>query len=237
MKDNRYVWNPLRILSPKLDSEVERIEQVPEQEGVYCDTPERTVVKMVNLMIDMTKILQTGFKSEKEEKLCDCEALFEQVREQEKHCTTDLVKEYEVLGENVFKVAIRLPSRLERIGVTLEVLMNCLKTKIKEGVPFSDKAHRELNEIFELTVDILQNLRDAFVTHNKFLLDHVKAQAGQLADLVEHARFGHWDRLEKGFCSPLASSLYIRILDSFNNIFDYVNKIYLTINSLEAVPE
>ena len=237
MKDNRYVWNPLRLLSPKLDSEVERSEEGPDIEGYACDTPERTLVKMVNQMIEMTKILQTGFKSESAEKLCDCEELFKQVRDQEKHCTTDLVKEYEILGENVFRVAIRLPSRLERIGVMLEVLMNCLRTKMSEGIPFSDKAHRELNEIFELTIDILQNLRDSFLTRNKFILDHVKAQAGQLADLVEHARFGHWDRLERGFCSPLASSLYIRILDSFNSIYDYVNKIYLTITSLESAPE
>lgn len=237
MKDNRYVWNPLRLLSPKLDSEVERLEEGPVPEGYVCDTPERTLVKMVNQMIEMTKILQTGFKSESEEKLCNCEELFAQVREHEKNCTTDLVREYEVLGENVFRVAIRLPSRLERVGVTLEVLMNCLRTKINEGVPFSDKAHRELDEIFELTIDILANLRDAFLTHNKFILDHVKSQAGQLADLIEHARFAHWDRLERGFCSPAASSLYIRILDSFNSIYDYVNKIYLTIASLEAVSD
>ncbi|MGD9818247.1 MAG: hypothetical protein AB7V04_06065 [Desulfomonilaceae bacterium] len=237
MKDTRYVWNPLRLLSPKLDSEVEQLEEGPETEVYACETPERTVVKMLNQMIEMTKILQSGFKTECEDKICDCEELFHQVREQEKHCTTDLVKEYEILGENVFRAAIRLPSRLERIGVTLETLMICLKTKIKEGIPFSDKAHSELDEIFELTIDILKNLRDAFLTHNKFIMDHVKSQAVQLADFVEKARFAHWERLERGFCSPLASSLYIRILDSFNNIFDYVNKICLTIASLEAVPE
>ena len=76
MKDNRYVWNPLRLLSPKLDSEVERSEEGPDIEGIACDTPERTLVKMVNQMIEMTKILQTGFKSESAEKLCDCEELF-----------------------------------------------------------------------------------------------------------------------------------------------------------------
>lgn len=233
MKDTRYVWNPLRILSPKLDSEVERMEEGTAPEGYACDTPERTLVKMVDQMIEMTKILQTGFKSERDEKLCDCESLFSQIREQEKNCTTDLVREYEVLGENVFRVAIRLPSRLERVGVMLEALMNCLRNKIKDGIPFSDKAHRELDEIFGLTIDILKNLRDAFLTHNKFLLDHIKGQASQLAELVEHARFAHWDRLERGFCSPLASSLYIRILDSFNSIYDYINKIYLTIVSLD----
>ncbi len=237
MKDNRYVWNPLRLLSPKLDSEVERVEAGPEEEGFVCDTPERTVVKMLNQMIEMTKILQTGFKSEQEDKLCDCEALFEQVREQEKHCTTDLVKEYEVLGENIFRVAIRLPSRLERVSMMLETLMICLKNKIKDRVPFSENAHKELDAIFELTVDILHNLRDSFLTRNKFILDHVKSQAGQLADLVEKARFAHWDRLERGFCSPSASSLYIRILDSFNSIYDYVNKIYLTIVSLQETTD
>jgi phosphate:Na+ symporter len=168
-----------------------------------------------------------------------CEHLAEDVHKQEKLLTSSLVAASSTftsttVGQNLFKIVVRFPTRLERIGDIFQNILTCCRIKHRDGIPFSDKAYGELAQIFPLLSEMLTNTRDALVIRNKALLQYIGSQRKNLSELLHNARFAHWDRLERGFCAPQASSLYLDILDSFVATNEYIGKMC---DSLSAMRE
>lgn len=236
MKDKNYVWNPFRILSPKLDSEIEKFDETEDVDELALKSPEEILVIMVDKLIEVTRLISVGFKSESIENNETCEKIIHEIERLERASTSGILKESETFGQNVFKAVVRLPSRVERIGVMFEHILACLRIKTKEGIPFSDKAKSELAELFSVTLDLLRNVRDSLVTCNLVILDHIKNQSHKLAELSEEYRLNHWERMERGFCSPDASAIYLKILDSFRTVGEYSVKISDSLCSLENTP-
>ncbi|HMK34713.1 MAG TPA: hypothetical protein VK463_06585 [Desulfomonilaceae bacterium] len=229
MKDQRIVVNPFRMISPKLDSEASKFEELHEIPVSESHAPEEGLLIMVSKLVEMSKILSKCIVSGDEEQMSRCERLAEEVHSQEAFVTSSLVAASSTiasttLGQNLYKIVVRFPVRLERIGDMFQNILTCCRIKQRDGIPFSDKAYSELAQIFELVTDMLVNTRDGLVLRNKALLHHILSQRQHLGELLHDARFGHWDRLERGFCAPQASSLYLDILDSIVAMNEYVGK-------------
>jgi len=237
MKDQRYVWNPFRILSPKLDLELGKIEELHEVPVSTSHTPEEALIIMMSKLIEMMKILSDWFEAEDLERLEACNRLAGEVREYERLATAGIVDSSAGIGQNVFRLVVRFPSRMERIGTMCTNIIHSCRIKAKEGIHFSDKALSELKAIFSAARGMLRNLRDALVVPNNVLLEHIKQEADTLTQLVEDARLRHWNRLESGFCAPAASPIYLEILDSFKFISGYVRKMGDSLLALTEEPE
>jgi phosphate:Na+ symporter len=235
MKDKNYVWNPFRILSPKLNSEITKSDETEDVDELTSKSPEEILVIMVSKLIELTKMISLGFQSESSQQHETCEKLIQEIGRLERASTSGILKVSETFGQNVFKTVVRLPSRVERIGVMFEHILACQKIKVKEGILFSDKAQSELMDMLGLTVDLLRNVGDSLVTCNLVILDHIKSQSNKLAEMAEENRLNHWERMERGFCSPDASAIYLKILDSFKGIAEYAVKISDSLCSLEDV--
>ena len=222
MRDQRILVNPFRMISPKLDSEALRLEELYEQPFSESVTLQKGLLIMISKIIEMTRLLSKCLVSGSQEQMDACDALARGVHEQEKALTRNLISS-EMKTARLSDI-IRFPFRLERIGDLLENILKCCRIKTGDGVPFGDKAHAELNQMLSLLAEMLVNLRDAFVTTNTVLVDHILADGKKLSQVIFDARLAHWVRLERGFCAPQASSLYLDILDSVTAINEYVAK-------------
>jgi Na+/phosphate symporter len=232
MKDQRIFVSPFRMMSPKLDSEADRFKELHEAPVSDSHTPEEGFLIMMSKLIEMSKILAKSFAVPDQERLSQCDRLAEDVHKWEAVITQDLMAAQSTIGSNLFKLVVRLPVRLERIGDMFQNILACARIKDRQGIPFSDKAQNDLAAIFKMLLDMLTNVRDALVIRNKVLLNHLKSQRETLAQMLLDARFAHWERLEAGFCAPQASSLYLDILDSFTGMNEYVGKISVSLLAL-----
>jgi Na+/phosphate symporter len=222
MKDQRIVVNPFRIISPKLDSEALRLEGLHEKPFSESVALQEGLLIMVSKIIEMTRLLSKALVSGSLAQLEACERLAKDVHEQEKALTRNLLSS-EVKTVRLSDV-IRFPYRLERVGDLLENVLKCCRIKARDGVPVGDAAHAELDRIFPILVEMLVNLRDAFLTTNRFLVEHILNDGKKLSQALQDARLAHWERLERGFTAPQASSLYLDILDSVTGINEYIAK-------------
>jgi Na+/phosphate symporter len=222
MKDQRIVVNPFRMMSPKLDSEAVRIEEFHEKPFSESVALQEGLLIMVSKTVEMTRLLSKCIISGSRAQMDACEALAKDVHEQEKVLTRNLISS----GVKTARLSdvIRFPYRLERVGDLLESILKCCRIKARDGIPFSEKAHAEIDDIFAILTEMLVNLRDAFLTTNRFLLEHILANGKNLSQALQDARLAHWERLERGFSAPQASSLYLDILDSVTAINEYVSK-------------
>jgi len=230
MKEKSVFFNPFRMLSPGLNARAIRLEDlhtrpvsepIPLQEGLLV---------MCSKIIEIIGLLSKCVVSGSEKQMDACESLANEVHEQEKVLTTDLV--YSKLTPEMRKGLIRFPYRIERIGDMLEDILHCCRLKAHKGFAFTDKAYVELDQLFGILVVMMTNLRDALVTPNKVLLERIITRSNKLGDMLLDSRFAHWGRLEGGFCSPLSSSAYLAILDSMTAINEYLKKIAVTLIEL-----
>ncbi len=228
MKEPRVFVNPLRMLSLRLDREAVRLDDrrtAPQQVSL-----EESLVMTAGRIIDIVRLLSKCIISGEASQMDRCAALAQDVHQQEKMLTKNLVSSG-VRGE-VFKGLVRFPVRLERIGDSLEAILGCCRIKTREGISFSDKAQDELDQLFAMLLEITNNVRDAFKVPNKLLLESIISQGRQFTRMLEDCRLAHWERLEAGFCSPRACSVFLEVLDSMKLINEYIQKMCNTLIEL-----
>lgn len=230
MKEKSLFFNPFRLLSPKLDHEVTRLDDLHQKVVSESLSVEEALLITLSKIIEMTRCLSKSMVTASTIQMDQCAALGKEVHEQERRITGDLVSAG--LKAEVLRGFIRFPFRLERTGDMLESILNCCRIKAREGIPFSDKAEAELDQLFKVLLDMMINLRDAFRTPNMVLLEAIISEGRQLSDLLDKSRLAHWERMERGFCAVQASTLYLDILDSIKSINEYLQKMTRTLIDL-----
>lgn len=224
MSEQRYFWNLLRVVSPKPDDEVKRLEDLYQTHVSEADTPEENLILMISKIIYVAEMLATCVRTDNASDIVSCQRLIGEIRRHERLATSSLVEQAPNLGNYIFKIVMRFPSRMERIAISLHNIVDCCSTKAAEGFQFSEEAQDELSEIFTVTVDMLKKLRDTLVVPNKFLLGQIKFDGRRLEHLVEGARLANWERMEARVCRPQEASVYVEMLDCLRSVNEYIGK-------------
>lgn len=213
MKEKRVFFNPFRIISPKLNTEASRLEELYEAPPQEMTCLEEGLLVMISKLLEMNKLAYKSLILADAEKTQKCERLAREIHDEEKGLTGDLVCSPSTTGA-VLKTLVLFPGHLERAGDFLESVLNCAGIKARDGVPFSDKAHAELTQLFDAFAEVVTKFRDVVGKRDRELLDEVLAQEKKVAQMTMDFALAHEDRLLEGLCSPRASSLYLDILDS-----------------------
>ena len=213
MKDKRIVVNPFRMMSPKLDSEALKIEELharPVSESFGLD---EGLLVMLSKLLEMTRLIHEGFIKNCPEEINICDKLASEVHEQEKMLTNNIACSISVPKE-ICRAFILFPGHMERVGDFLESILNCCRIRCHEGIDFDDRANDEVNQMFKGIQDVMINFRDSIITPNKHLLEHVISSATELEEKCQGWELAHVDRLLAGATAPKSSSLYLDMLDS-----------------------
>lgn len=213
MKDKHVFFNPFRLISPKLDREASRLEELYEAPHPEMTCLEEGLLVMLSKLMDMTTLAYKSLIIADPEKMKKVDALGQDIHHEEKQLTGDLVCSPATTGD-VLKALVIFPGHLERVGDYVESIINCARIKSRDSIPFSDKAHAELTELFGVLSDILKNIREVVAKSTWDTLAPVRENQKKLAQLTVDFALAHEDRLLEGLCSPKASSLYLDILDS-----------------------
>ncbi len=215
MKDTKFFFNPFRLISPKLDSEANRLEEMIETPPEEVTHFEEGLLVMMGKIIEMTRLLSQILVVPDPEKMATAERLGREIHEEEKSLTGNVVfGALEVTPGEVLKAVVLFPGHLERVGDHLESILNCCRIKDREGILFIDKSNQELGNLFDLLIEILTNFRDVLMTRNRALLQLIGDQDVKLGQMIIDFQAAYEDRLLEGLCPPRSASLIMDILDS-----------------------
>jgi Na+/phosphate symporter len=232
MKDEHLLLNPFRMLSPNLDHEIEHFEELHQRPVSEEITLGEGLLVMISKVIEMCRLLSESVFTGSRSQMDKCEALAHDVDQQENVLTRQLI-ESDLEGD-LLKGLIRFPYRLERIGDMLESILNCCRIKARFGLPFSDDAYREIDELFTSLIKMMTNLRDAFILPNEVVLEAILSEGKKVSWTVEECVVAHWMRLEAGLSAVEASSMYRDILDSMKLINEYLVKMATTLGEVAS---
>jgi Na+/phosphate symporter len=116
--------------------------------------------------------------------------------------------------DNSLKKYVSIPQLLSGIGEHIEKLSDIIGRKIKEDVLFSDRAIFELTTLFKGLKDLLKSTSDLLITENPALVQHVRECENDVAKKAMEYATSHEDRLIEGLCLPVASPLFLNMLNS-----------------------
>jgi Na+/phosphate symporter len=187
---------------------------------------DKEILRMFDLAKEMFVFTWEGFKKLDEERLYKAQKIGKELHETEKMLTHSIMTSYS-RGENVNnEIGIgHIPSHLERIGDNIELLLRCSVTIIKEGVCFSDRAIKEINTLFDKSIEILQSASDALKTNDMEKLVNIREEGRKFQEIIGGYSLSHYDRLIEGVCMPKSSSSYLAILDYLSGIEKHIRNI------------
>jgi Na+/phosphate symporter len=184
----------------------------------------RDIHEMCQKTIDMLRLTWDGFRRQDTGPLETADNLGRDVHRQEKVLTEAMVKGPPGPPGSEPSVLF-VPMHLERIGVNIEGLIAAVRTMVREGVPFTDRAMREVNGLFEKAIELLECARDAVVTENRVLIRHILDSGTHYARLADDYALAHQRRLVEGLCLAQASSVYLAILDYLKGVEGHARQI------------
>jgi Na+/phosphate symporter len=165
---------------------------------------------------DCILLLQNAFINNSSMPLQECRLKIEGMKKTEPRLTgtiTELTRDNPAL-----RPYISVPVHLLRIAENIEKLADLMDRKIREDILFSDRAMTEITFLLQRLGDMLRPMSDIMLARNIILSRYIQeSEAGVIRRAIEYATF-HEERLIEGLCLPVASSLYIGMLDAIKGI-------------------
>jgi len=184
------------------------------------DQPLKDIKKDIYLMMkkaeQMLELSEDAFVKNRTASLDQADELAGDIRAKEDHLTEVLSKL--AASSSEARGILAVPSHIEKIANSLKRLNDAIRTKIKDSLLFSDRAVKETGTLFVKTREVLKRAGEAAVSGSGTQSGTVATEADAVIRMSEEFATSHEDRLVAGECSPKASSTYLCMLYSIEDI-------------------
>jgi Na+/phosphate symporter len=137
-------------------------------------------------------------------------------------------------GKEWAKPYLSMVSSLDRMAYNIEGIMDRLKTITQEHIVFSDRGLKEVNDIFQEAMNLLESLPDLMLTPNKHLAQQIGEQVRSVFKIVNGFCEEHEERLIQGVCVPKSSPMYLGILESLKGVIAHTLEVSGKVVSLSS---
>jgi Na+/phosphate symporter len=145
-----------------------------------------------------------------------CEAKIKQIKENEKILTAEFIEQAK---DNLYlRAYIEVPGHIGKMAEFIENIILCARTKIREGIPFSERAVTEITFLMERLQEVLENVSDIILARNTVIREYVKESVAEMGRSINNFATMNEERRIKGLCMPQASPLFLDILDAIKVI-------------------
>ncbi len=194
------------------------------------------MVQVCQSLIKMLELSFQGFRKLTEESFTKVE---EARKEVQQHCTelTNFIVSKSTSpeqGKEWAKPYLSMASSFDRMTSNIEGITERLKAMTRDGVLFSDRAVREVNDIFQEAMNLLKTLPHLILNQNKHAAQHIGEQVRSVFKIANGFSEEHEERLIQGICLPKSSPTYLGILESLKGIFAHILEVSGKIVSLSS---
>ena len=182
------------------------------------DTKEKikALYEIANGPEDVILLIQTAFIYNKLTPLQGCEATSKECKKGAAYLS-EIIPAF-IADDPGLKPYVSVPAHLLKIWETLDKLSELIDKKIKENVLFSDKAADETIYLLQRLIEILRPTADMILARNTFLSKYIHTSQSSLEKMAAEYATLHETRLTIGECMPVASSIYVNMLEAIKSI-------------------
>jgi Na+/phosphate symporter len=107
-----------------------------------------------------------------------------------------------------------------------------VNSKAQNHILFSDRGVQEIEDVFQETMDILENLLGLILTEDKLLAQRIEEKGRSMFKIVNRCSEAHEERLIQGVCVPKSGPIYLGILECLKGIVSHTLDVSAKIVSL-----
>ena len=178
------------------------------------------MIRVCRSLIKMLELSFQGFRKHSEEALKEVEKVKDEIRKNSSELAHFLILKsspYEK-GKEWAKPYLSMASSFDRMTFNIEGIVDRLKSKVQERILFSDRAVKEINDVFQEAMNLLESLPNLILTQDRLLAQHIGEQVRSVFKIANGYSEGHEERLIQGICVPKHSPIYLGILESLKGI-------------------
>lgn len=171
-------------------------------------------------------LCMSGFLKYKAELLDDAQRISKSVHDEENEILGVLssMKKSDEADKELIKSLSVVTGNIELSTDIMDNMIRHIRVILNEKILFSDKAVKEVTQLFKETLDVLKTARDAIVTKNEVLRKHILDKYESVSKLVSEYSEDHEERLVMGICTPRNASLYLNIVDSQLKVVTHIKQ-------------
>lgn len=171
-------------------------------------------------------LCMSGFLKYKAEMLDDAQRISKSVHDEENEILGVLssMKKSDEADKALIKSLSVVTGHIELSTDIMDNMIRHIRVILNEKILFSDKAVKEVTQLFKETLDVLKTARDAIVTKNEVLRKHILDKYESVSKLVSEYSEEHEERLVMGICTPRNASLYLNIVDSQLKVVTHIKQ-------------
>jgi Na+/phosphate symporter len=175
---------------------------------------------MLHKSREMLELTEDAFAKNKVSPLDQAEELAREIHDKEDVLTEKLAKLASSNPEA--RAIISVPAHIEKIASTIKRIQDNTRTRIKEGMLFSDKAIQETSTMFAKTKDVLKKAGEVAVTGAKKGVEEITAESDAIERMVNEFTTAHENRIITGEASPKSSTVFLCILYAFEDMAAHI---------------
>jgi Na+/phosphate symporter len=189
----------------------------------------QSLMKMLELVFD-------GFRRPTEKSFKEAEEVKDKIHQYSSELTSFIISKSpsSEKGREWAKPYLSIASSLDRMTYSIEGILDRLRAKSQNHILFSDPAVKEVNDVFQEAMRLLETLPNLLTTHNKILAQRIGEEGRSIFKIANGYSEGHEERLIQGICVPKSSPIYLGILESLKGVIVHILEVSGKIVSLSS---
>ena len=179
--------------------------------------------KMILVCRSLMKMLQLafeGFQKPTEKFFKEAEEFEDKIYEYSSELTSFIISKSPSSEKEKewVKPYLSIASSLGRLTHNIQGILDRSRGKYENHILFSDQALKEVNDVFQETMRLLENLPNLLTTESKSLAQRIGEEGRSMLKIAEAYSEDHEERLINGICVPKHSPLYLSIIESLKGV-------------------
>ncbi len=176
----------------------------------------KEIYLIMHKALEMVELTEDGFTKNKLSALDQADEWSREIHTKEDTLTAMLAKMASSNPEA--RTLLTVPSHIEKIATSIKRITENSRSRIKEGMLFSDRAILETGKLFTKAKEVLKKAGESAVTGSKATIETTLQEIDAIERMSNEFATAHEERLVTGECSPKSSTTYLCILYAFEDM-------------------
>ncbi len=197
------------------------------------------IIPVCESLEKMLALAFDGFRKPAEKSLKEAEEVKDKLHHYSSELTSFIVSKSSSAerGREWAKPYLSVASSLDRMAYNIEGILGRLGVKSEKHILFSDQAVKEVNDVFQEAMRLLENLPNLIATENKVLAQRIGEEGRVMLKIANGYSEVHEERLIQGICVPKSSPIYLGMIESLKGVIVHILEVSGKIVSLSGKPE
>jgi Na+/phosphate symporter len=196
----------------------------------------KKIILVCQSLMRMLELASEGFRRPSEGSFKEAEEFEDKIHQYSSELTSFIISRSPSSEKEWVKPYLSIASTLDRMAYSIEGILDRVRGKSENHILFSDQAVKELSDLFQEAMRLLENLPNLITTQDRLLARQIGEGGRSMLKIADSYAEVHEERLIDGICVPKHSPIYLGIVESLKGMIVHTLAVSGKIVSISSKP-